>query len=258
MDQRGFTLTCMLVLLLGASAPNAPAQGTSTSMISGRVLADSLRIPVPGAVIRIPKLAIEATTDSAGRYRLAGLPDGAHRLEIRARGFGPDSVDVDVGVGESVALDIIVRISVTTLEVVRVSVPEAGPRSAKLAGFEERRKKGVGRFVDRETLEKWEQRPTGYLFATIPGVNVLHERSKSFAIGSRAHPFFRFDQRRNPCFMDIYLDGAFVAGEPFDLNAVRTAHIEAIEVYASAAQIPPEFNRTALGCGVVLIWTRDS
>ena len=32
--------------------------------------------------------------------------------------------------------------------------------------------------------------------------------------------------------------------------------LEGIEVYSGASQIPAQYNRTANGCGVILLWTR--
>ena len=42
----------------------------------------------------------------------------------------------------------------------------------------------------------------------------------------------------------------------FNLNTLNPQHIEAIEVYTSAAQIPTQFIRTGKDCGVMAIWTR--
>ena len=67
---------------------------------------------------------------------------------------------------------------------------------------------------------------------------------------------------RGGCYMDVYVDGAMVfdSRSPqnglFDVNTIQPEHIAGIEVYTSTAQIPAKYNRTAAGCGVVLIWTR--
>jgi hypothetical protein len=62
--------------------------------------------------------------------------------------------------------------------------------------------------------------------------------------------------------MDVYIDGALAFDSRqarnglFDINTIRPDHIAGIEVYTSAVQIPAKYNRTANGCGVVLVWTR--
>src|SRR5206468_7104468 len=56
-----------------AADPTQPFEGTVTAKDTGA--------PIPGAVVRCDfPYRIEATADERGRYRLVGLPPGAHRL----------------------------------------------------------------------------------------------------------------------------------------------------------------------------------
>ena len=134
--------------------------------------------------------------------------------------------------------------------------------SAKLSVFEERRKRSPGgKFLDGKEIQKWEGRRSGDMFATIPGVDLHRAGMKSFAAGSRATQSLR-SSRAEPCYMDVYLDGALVyskalvGAQLFDLNSIPASHLAAVEVYSSAANIPPELNRTSKGCGVIALWTR--
>jgi hypothetical protein len=43
----------------------------------------------------------------------------------------------------------------------------------------------------------------------------------------------------------------------FNLNSISPSEIQAIEVYSVPSQIPPQYNKTSGGCGVMLVWTRD-
>lgn len=54
----------------------------------------------------------------------------------------------------------------------------------------------------------------------------------------------------------LVFNGSVPGADPFDLNSVSPSSIEAIEVYASAAQMPAMLNRPAKGCGAIMIWTR--
>lgn len=66
-------------------------------------------------------------------------------------------------------------LAAVTLEAVRVSAPPppAAPTVASgLGGFEERRKLGIGRFIDRTVLEAWENKRTGDLFSMVARVDV--------------------------------------------------------------------------------------
>jgi hypothetical protein len=60
------------------------------------------------------------------------------------------------------------------------------------------------------------------------------------------------------CFPLVFMDGAYV-GTTGGLNVdqlVPAGSLEAIEVYASAAGMPPEFNRRGATCGAIVFWTR--
>lgn len=65
----------------------AVAPGTA----SGRVLAYDAQAgafaPIPNATVALLGSGTAATTDADGRWRLAGLTAGAHRLQVRAAGF---------------------------------------------------------------------------------------------------------------------------------------------------------------------------
>jgi hypothetical protein len=58
----------------------------------------------------------------------------------------------------------------------------------------------------------------------------------------------------------VYLDGLrfpLFRGESID-HLVSPMELEGIEVYAHAAQVPVEFQRTRAGCGAILFWTRHA
>jgi hypothetical protein len=61
--------------------------------------------------------------------------------------------------------------------------------------------------------------------------------------------------------MTVYLDGALyysadMPGPPLDISTFNLLTLQAVEVYRSPAEMPPEYNGTNSGCGVILIWTR--
>ncbi len=131
--------------------------------------------------------------------------------------------------------------------------------SAKLREFDERRRSVAGgRFIDSTVIRRWENRKTGDLFSTLPGVDVVRQGSAAFLLGGRATQPLRPSARPTPCFMDVYLDGAPVAlgNTSFDVNGISLNHLAAIEVYNGPASVPPRYNRTSGGCGVVLLWTK--
>ncbi|MGQ0764297.1 MAG: carboxypeptidase regulatory-like domain-containing protein [Gemmatimonadota bacterium] len=268
---RGF-LPLVLAVLINREAP---AQGA----INGTIVSQTRpRSPIAGAVVMVSGL--RATSDSAGNFRLQPLKAGDHWLLLRASGFAPDSFLVEVGPNENISRDFLLRPSIPVLEGVSVTADATPHVPANLAGFIERRRNGIGRFLDRAAIEKFDTRRAADMYATIPGIDVKRGRaSKAWASGGRAVSgnkcaFCTLTRAEVldwadaaagaplACYMDVYVDGALVYNSSalktslFDLNSIPASEIEAVEVYASAAQIPAQYNRTAGGCGVLLIWTR--
>lgn len=267
-----------IVLLLVLSAQTVLAQGEGE--ISGRVVAaDSGRPPLAGAEGTIPRLGLVVLSDSSGRFRFREVPAGAHIIVMRAVGFRAESSLVAVDRDEVVSWHVVLtRAEATILPERRVTAPVAAV-PAKLAEFTERRKMGIGHFIDRDQLARAEGglRQTGDLIALVPGVLARRGGNKTWIASGRAvgigcafcvrgaealDPADRAAGARPACFMDVYLDGALVFDSRlprtglFDVNAIQPEHIAGIEIYTSTAQIPAKYNRTAAGCGVLVIWTR--
>jgi iron complex outermembrane receptor protein len=82
--------------LLWATPLNAQdAPGT----ITGRVLDGVSQQPLPGVMVRIEGMRREALTQADGRFVLAGVPAGTHRLRATRIGYGPLEQDVAVAAG---------------------------------------------------------------------------------------------------------------------------------------------------------------
>ena len=71
------------------------------SVLKGRVVADSTRVPLGGAEVAIPTLGIGTRTDSLGMFRLAGVSAGAHAVVVRHTGFADRTERVNMVAGDS-------------------------------------------------------------------------------------------------------------------------------------------------------------
>lgn len=257
-----------------------PVRSDAQAELAGSVLGvGETRVGIASAIIDAAGIGIRAVTDSAGRFRLTQLPAGTHRIVIRALGFAAETVHVTFAEGESLFRDFLLRPKLTTLDEVRVEAAEPSRVPAKLVGFYERRRVGIGRFLDRDAIARFENRRTGDMLSMLPGITIRTGRSKAWASGGRGLGTNQGAFAKEPktavldgsdiaagaqlaCYMDVYLDGALVYNSSarlvplFDVNSIQPSEIEAVEVYAGAAQTPAQYNRTSGGCGVLLIWTR--
>ncbi|GMQ80682.1 MAG: carboxypeptidase-like regulatory domain-containing protein [Rhodothermia bacterium] len=84
-----------LVLVFALSTPGrAHAQPNTVVILTGQVLDGETGDPLIGANVFIAASLMGTTTDSDGRYRLARVPTGAHRLYVSMLGFEPSFRDL--------------------------------------------------------------------------------------------------------------------------------------------------------------------
>lgn len=127
-----FLMACMQVSL-----------AQTGGVISGRVLAGSEDRTV--FAIQIEDTALGTTTDTAGYFRLSGVPVGEQMVLVSALGFKTVSRLVEVGEGSSLVLEVAAQPDILLFDEVVVSASRAGVR---------RREASVlVNLLDRETME---------------------------------------------------------------------------------------------------------
>ena len=230
------------------------------SRLTGSVVAAGSRAPIAGARVAVPALGLGATTDSTGRFALDGISGGEVFVLAQAVGFRPDTALLEFGIREARVMDIVLSPAATVLDEVKVRgrQPEF---TGKLAGFEERRQLGIGRFIDSTVLNAQHGRPTADVVGSeVAGVHVVRESSAAYLSTHRMSTRTAFQRpSRERCWLDVWIDGAQVyqEGMPrFDINSLSPETIVGIEIYVGSAQIPARFNKTGAVCGVVVVWTR--
>jgi hypothetical protein len=148
-----------------------------------------------------------------------------------------------------------------------VVTEKAEPVRGKMEGFERRMKEGFGRFLTMEELHD-PLRPTlahqlrrfGRM-RVVPCGSGYAAVSMGPAPGSQQASCKPPPQMDDVCFMSVYMDGALyysnmTPGKPLDISGLNILDLQALEVYRSPAELPPEYNSTGSYCGVILLWTR--
>ena len=232
--------------LAGASGVAAQEGAVGTGGVTGTVR-DSLGIPIEGAQIAVAGSPLVGESDDQGRFILAKASPGAMTIHVRRIGYRPDSINVKVLAGQSVAVDVVVaRLAIDLRPVVVL-----GRRNltGNMAGFYDRQLRGAGHFITRSEIEKRNPINTTDMFRMIPGARV---ETRGFRTS------IRFRGAR--CAPLTWLDGTPLYAGEFDLDAIDPRSLEGVEVYSGPAGVPAEFqgNRSmSSSCGTVILWSRQ-
>jgi len=96
------SLHAIVAALSWASATGAQTSGSVRGMVKQTANGAAVSL----ASVSVIGSAIRASTDSAGRYQLPGVPAGHQTIEARAFGFAPRQLPIDVVAGKTTIVDI--------------------------------------------------------------------------------------------------------------------------------------------------------
>src|SRR5438552_9091508 len=96
--------------------PEGPA--LQLGSIAGTVTATETRTPLVRAVVSVVGTRLRAETDAAGRYVIASVPVGTHRLRARMLGYAPADTSVVVAEGQEAVVNFQLKAQAIELEAV--------------------------------------------------------------------------------------------------------------------------------------------
>lgn len=249
-----------------------------TAAVAGTVEDAGTRAPLVGAMVEIVGTTLQTTTAANGTFTLRGLPAGAANLAVRHPGFRAAIRKVELTHGDTIVFaQGALRLDALPLELVPVVVEAERPVTRRpLAEFWERREAGGGAFITREEFENQgnPQKPTDVL-RRMRGIRIRGNSNYGKPLSNVSPKGYGLDHRRvvietgrgttrsfsvvkYGCPPLLYLDLMYL-GDATTVSIddiLPLVNIEAIEVYSSAATVPPQLNRTGSTCGVILFWTR--
>lgn len=251
-----------------------------TASLIGVVVTDTTAPrPVAGAEVLITEIDRSERTDSRGAFRLRDIPPGTYEVVVRRPGFGAASSRLTFSPNGIVQRRVVLT-AMTTLSEVVVSASRPDPR---MQLFEENRRLGLGQFITRADLARHDGTSRlGDVLAAMKTVQVLSQGTRAWlsstrgrsSVSKRCTPLEDAipDGRRfvsvdgavadcNSCYPVVYIDRALVFnGGPGavapDINRFLTEQVEAVEYYASPAQVPAEYSGLNTHCGVLVVHTR--
>jgi hypothetical protein len=231
---------------------------------------------VSGAEVRLAPHGRTLTSDAAGHFQFDGVAAGAVSLLVRRIGFAAESASFEVAGNEE--LDVLVELLELPqpLDTVHVAAPESPLARGKLAAFYDRKRLGIGKFIEGQELDRDHgSRLADAIVSRTPGTKIVRARFGAIGWlatnrdpGGRPLSGVRLDPSDamlgadpKECYPDIWLDGikvyAFNSGmRLFDVNSIPTNNIAAVEFYVGAARIPIEYNSSSSNCGVLLLWLK--
>lgn len=227
-----------------AQAETAALLVTVNSQGSGR--------PVMGARVTIVGSGIVATTDAGGKLRMAGVPSGVQTVEVRRLGYATRLKLVNLQAGQTTPVAFDMEVEAIPVAAIRVQAKQQrdwGAEYLERAGFDRRKKVGMGAFLTRADIER--QRPS-YLSDALRTVSGIRFQPN----GVRGGAYVTMSRSGGThCPIQYYVDGQII-GPGFNIDEIAAGDVEGLEIYRGASQVPPEFNRRMAGCGVIAIWTR--
>lgn len=245
-------LTCLALQPVEAFAQNL---GVITGTVAGVNAA-----PLARARVAVTGTAITASTDTAGTFRIFGVPTGVQTIEVRMLGYTPLALPVEVVAGESFHVTLEMSREATMLPAVEIKADSL--INPLLQGFRDRKARGMGTFFDRQDIVAMQPRLMTDILRRVPGLRI-EGAGESYGAGNTIQTARSSGMGgMRTCPMEFYVNGTPMP-LPRDGGGINhfipPEEVVGLEVYSGAASIPPQFNSGNFNtrCGVVVIWTRS-
>lgn len=262
---------------LSVAAGEARVTATWTNEVRGEVLTRDGRDPVPGATVTMANEMGEpitsALSDEDGVFRMAH-PGRGERFGLKAEHLGYAAAEGTIVFTNRDELQVELLLDPQPIEIEPIVVVERRRDFLADMGYYLRKDRGLGRFIERDAIERYRPTLLTDLFRRTPGVKVLgngmgadlemvgNKRASGFA-ADPLNPLGGEGTGGQQCAPAVYVDGALVrpGGHPARTygafnELVPPELIEAVEVYRRVSEVPAIYSGEQAACGVVAIWTR--
>ena len=237
--------------VVAAATPNDTGAKPATmvrgrSRVTGKVL-NKYGQPIAGARVELQNTGAATKTRPNGEFTLDSLPSGTQTIEVRQLGFAPTEVPVELSAASPQNVTVKMADYVPVLSEMRVTAQRE--RGLSDVGFADRKKSGMGYYLDSDALKGRQTTQFSDMLRTVPGIRVQPGGNGTNVITSSRDP-------TGGC-VTFYVDGApWQQMTPGDLDTyVRPEEVAALEVY-NGSTTPPQFQQPGMtGCTTVVIWT---
>lgn len=149
----GRTMLAAAAFLAAAAGPAVAQEGALT----GRVVSADTGEPIPGATVRLPDADLGAVVGEEGRFRIAEVPPGEHRVTASAIGYRSAAREVAVEPGARAEMSFELDPRPVQMQGIQVSVlrPDLEPKAE----------------LEAEQVRLENPEDSGELLRTLPGVS---------------------------------------------------------------------------------------
>ncbi len=246
---RALPLAARAVAASDSVAADPIPRGRAT--VRGRVTSTDGRA-LPSAIVRVLGTGTPVRTNAAGEFAIVDAGSGTRSIEARAIGFQPHRVPVLLRASAPAQVTLILAVQSVLLDTVRVV---AGRElSPEVLGIERRWRTGLGRHLNAAMVR---DRASSFVTDALRGMAGVSVRQQLSGYGQQVlmRGFAGAD-----CVAQVFIDGmrtSMGGSGGFTIDEfVSLDNVAAVEVYARANLVPPDYMTMAGGCGVVAIWTK--
>lgn len=236
---------------IAASTAGAQVRVPMSTTLVG-MARDSAGAPIANVEVWIRGTDLYTHTNAIGGFRFPGAPEGSVKLTMRRLGYEQATVDLELKPGRIDSLVVALTAIPAVLAGVNVNEDVNARSKRLLAGFWERKARGIGNYMTREEVIERNAHSFPDLVRMKPGTQIV------MVNGRKQVRFSRSPTIRGDCPPLYFLDGMRI--ENATGEEVQPGDVEAIEMYSSTATIPPQFQPRMVAnprtCGVIVVWTR--
>ena len=243
-DRAGVCSAGVVVFLLAAFAARLGAQRPAAPGAIDGLVTDEGLVAIADATASILGSNMRVVTGANGRFRMVGLTARSYVVVVQKLGYAPVSTVLQVAEGDTLRPAFALERNATRLDTVVVT----GRRpNMRMAEFEERRKYGLGQFMNEAEIEKRNSVLVGDLLRSFLGVTIGR-----YALNPRA------SYPGRECPYQFFIDGVKIPTPGLANDLPTPKQLAGIEVFASIASVPLQYQTFSGGgfCGVILLWTR--
>jgi hypothetical protein len=198
-----------------------------------------------GANVRIRGIYSGVFTDRMGQARLKDVEAGHYTLEVRRIGYEP--ITAPIAVANQDSLEVVVLMRAAPQQLSTVTVTESAV-PARLREFEERRRRGTGRYVTGAQIDDmYGATLNSILLRHVPGARIAFAsdglEGKDIAISTRG-----YNGIGGPCQAVTFLDGVMISDG--DISFVDPSQLGGIEWYTPGT-IPVQFQVANVSGGMM-------